>query len=273
MTSSKWISLAVVLACVAGCTQKRDKPKATPVGQTIDMSKTQYTEVDLAKTSEIDLVEDLHAVRADYRRLLEILQAWYLQHGYHDKAKWAQRELKDLQEIRTHNYLHPVAVQVLPEEGPTEEIVKANELFDQAQTLRKEGEIAPLINDKAKLKESLALYREIVREYPKSTKAPDAAYYAAELLKEHFEENLQAIEYYRIALKLKPDLRRKARFQLAVIYDLRLHDRAEALKWYRKVLSEEEGIDRTNTSFATNRIKQLTEQGQATQPGGREGPK
>ncbi len=252
------VTLLLVALTVAGCAPKRKTVESAQLRDAVDITDSQYKEVDLATASEVDLVEDLHMVRADYRRLLEILAQWYHNNGYYDKAEWADKELHDFLRIRTYNYLTPIDVVVLPEGPASMVIAEAEVLYSRAQELRKEGEILPLIYNKEKLKEALDLYRKLVREYPTSILAPDAAYYAAEILKEYFQENIQALEYYKLALKLNPNIRRKVRFQMAVLYDGRLHNRSEALKMFRAVLEHEADIDRTNTHYATRRIAEIT---------------
>ncbi|NLX06238.1 MAG: tetratricopeptide repeat protein [Phycisphaerae bacterium] len=260
MKTGKWLLLTAAIAFVTGCAQQPKEFEPVRLEKAIDLSQTQYKQVDLTTATEVDLVEELHKVRADYRRLLEIMLQWYMDRGYYQKAQWAQRELEDLKDVRTYNYLTPIDVVQIPEQGATVAVAEAETLFEQAQKLRKEGEILPLVTNKDKLRDALDIYRRIVKDYPQSTVAPDAAYYAAEILKEHFQEDLQAIEYYKLALKLNPDIRRKVRFQMAVILDFRMHDRSEALKMYRRVLEEEADIDQTNTEFAARRISQLLEE-------------
>lgn len=228
----------------------------TTVGQITDRSKTKYQEVDLQTSNEIDFAEQLLAIRADYSREINSLVTYYSDSGATKKAGWAMAEMKDLQGIRTHDYLRTIDVTNLPERS-TVAIVEAEEMFQHAQKLRKAGIILPFMNDKPKLREALVVYKEIIKKYPQSTVAPDSAYYAGEILKEYLNEDLQALEYYKIALKLNPEIRRKVRFQLAVIYDFRLHERAEAMKYYNRVLDEEQGIDQTNTDFASRRIGEL----------------
>jgi tetratricopeptide (TPR) repeat protein len=228
----------------------------TTVARLTDLSKTKYQEVNLQTANEIDFVEQLLTIRADYMSQINALAELYSTSGQGKKASWAVFELKDLEGIRSHDFLRTVDVTDLPERS-TVAIVEAEDMFQRAQKLRKAGIILPFMNDKTKLREALVIYKDIIKKYPQSTVAPDSAYYAGEILKEYLNEDLQALEYYKIALKLNPDIRRKVRFQLAVIYDFRLHERAEAMKYYNRVLDEEQGIDQSNTDFAGRRIGQL----------------
>lgn len=252
-----WLVLALAGVLIVGCAQKRDEIKPVEVGQLDDIDKTQFKDVDLAELAEVDLVEQLHQVRGDYQRVLQLLRLWYLENGYYEKAQWARRELKDLRLIRTYPYLTVIEPVNVPADPASKQIVEADQLYDQANKLRKQGITLPFLNDKVKLKESLELFKKLLQKYPQSTKAPDAAYYAGEILFEYLEENRQAIEYYKLALKLDPEVRRPVRFRMAAIYDYRLHDRSNALKMYQRVLAEEADLSRSNKRWASDRIKQM----------------
>lgn len=260
MKSWAWLIVVLIAFPVVGCREKRQEIKPVDVGKTTDATLTQYQQVDLAQTSEVDLVEELQRVRADYIRLLGLLRQWYLDNGYYEKSIWAGRELSDFGKIRTYPYLTVIEVVQVPDEAGAKEVVQADELFASAVKLYEEGQILPLLNDMAKLKESLELFQKVVRDYPQSSKAPESAFYAAEILKEYLDENLQALEYYKLALKMDPEIKKPVRFQTAVLLDFRLHDRDGALKMYRRVLSEEPDIDRSNVWFSRNRIRQLVKE-------------
>lgn len=260
------VYLLVVFAgvLVAGCASNKEEVQPFELKKINDLTRTQFKEIDLNKASEVDLVEKLQQVRADYQRLLELLRQWYLDNGYFEKARWARRELDDLKHIRTYPYLVVIEAMASPANAASKQVVEADQLYEQAEKLRKEGAPMPLVNDMTKLKDALALYKRIVYEYPQSTKSPDAAFYAGEISKEYLNDNSQAIEYYRLALRLNPNIDKPVRFQMAVIYDYRQHDRANALKMYQKVLTEESEINKSNARWASERIKQLlheTEEG------------
>ena len=55
----------------------------------------------------------------------------------------------------------------------------------------------------------------------------------------------------------RPQTAHPARFQAAVLYDFRLHDRDRALELYHAVVTQETG-NTSNVHFAVRRIQQLT---------------
>jgi hypothetical protein len=66
-----------------------------------------------------------------------------------------------------------------------------------------------------------------------------------------------AVKWYERAWTWNPDTPHPARFQAAVVYDYRLHNRARALELYHAVL-EHETADDKNARFATRRIGELS---------------
>jgi tetratricopeptide (TPR) repeat protein len=91
----------------------------------------------------------------------------------------------------------------------------------------------------------------------------DCAFYCGEIYKEYLREddpdNELAIRYYKWASALDPQTPHAARFQCAVVYDFRRHDRIRALELYNQVLRVEEDANMSNMRFAASRIRQLTD--------------
>ena len=98
----------------------------------------------------------------------------------------------------------------------------------------------------------------IVEEYPTSDKIDDAAFYCGEIHKEYLpgQETL-AVRWYERAWNWNPDTPFPARFQAAVVFDYRLHDRDRALELYHGVV-EHETDHKSNVRFASRRIHELT---------------
>ncbi len=253
------ITTSVILA---GCGEKKTEIKPVRLGDINDIDKTTIGDINMKTVKEVDLVERLARARADYKRLLVLLNNWYLDNGYYEKAQWAAKEYADLKLVRTYPYLVEIEVQKTNLK-PTDSVAEADKLYEEALKLYHEGQILPLVNDKKKLKEALDKFIMLIKKYPNSDKIDDAAFYAAEILKEYFNDDIQAVRYYELAMKWDPHTPHPVRFQCAVIYDFRLHNREKALEMYKRVLTEEPDIDRTNTSFATTRIKQLLKEQQA----------
>ncbi len=235
--------------------------------------KASLQNIDIANFSEVDRVEQLQQIRANYRLILKNLLQCYEDGGDSQKAGWARRELGDLKQVRQYPYLVEVDIQDT-NLAPKDSIVEADKLYEEAYKLYKEGQILPFMNDKRKLKDSLDKFTLLIKCYPTSDKIDDAAFYAGEISKEYFNDDVQAIRYYEMAMKWDPKTPHPVRFECAVIYDFRLHDRARAMAMYQRVLKEEQEIDQTNTSFSATRLRQLLkdeEQAEETPPAGETG--
>lgn len=251
-------SFAVVF--IVGCAANDRDPDPIPLSQVPESSESDIGPIDLENITEVDLVEQIARVRNDYRRLLKILRKYYLNAGYYQKSRWALRELEDLEnKVKTYPYLTVVDVHNTQEHDPTHNIPQADALYNEALELYRQGQILPFMNDKTKLKQSLAKFKQVMNDYPNSDKIDDAAFYAGEISKEYFNDNDQAVNFYKLAMKWNPQTPHPVRFQCAVIYEYRLHDRRNALEMYRRVLDEERELDPTNTAWAAARVKALTE--------------
>jgi len=223
----------------------------------------------VADRSEVDLVEEMLLHRAMYARLLRALVTYYTENGYHEKAAWAQSELNDLRRVKPYRYILDAEAPSASLQ-PTDSIAEADRLYDEAMALMKKGgHGVPALYNQETMKLALAKLKQLVEEYPTSDKIDDAAFYIAEIHKEYFEEkdNRIAALWYQRAIKWNPQTPHPARFQLAVLYDYRLHEREKALYWYNKVLEEEADLEKTNTAFAKARIRQLTSEKTRLAPG------
>jgi len=259
-----YATLSLLTITVVGCSQQNDEPRATELGDLSDTGGTTIRKIDLEDIGEVDLVEQLAAARADYKRLLKILRQWYLEQGYYQKSRWVVRELEDLVRVKTYSYLTISEIR-MADLSASQSIAQADQMHEQALKLYQEGQIVPFLNDKQKLKESLAIFLQLIKKYPTSDKIDDAAFYAGEISKEYFNDDQQAVYYYELAMIWDPQTPHPVRFQAAVVYDFRLHDRAKALELYHRVLAEEPDLDKTNTGFATRRIKQILKEQEAQQ--------
>jgi len=107
-----------------------------------------------------------------------------------------------------------------------------------------------------------------VEEYPTSDKIDDAAYWIAEIHKEYFEEkdNAIALLWYQRAIDWNPDLPYPARFQMAAVYDIDMHEYEKALEMYQAVV-EKERFNKSNVDFASRRIHELTSERTRRSPG------
>jgi TolA-binding protein len=222
------------------------------LGEIKDSEKSSLKSIDIQNFSEVDWVEQLQQVRANYRRILEMLS------GTHP---WAAKELSDLRYVRQYPYLVVVDIQQT-DLTPKDSIVEADQLYDEAVSLFKGAKFLPFINNKKKLKLALDKFNQLIKQYPTSDKIDDAAFYAGEISKEYFNDDVQAVKYYEMALKWNPKTPHPARFQAAVIYDFRMHDRSRAMALYQRVLTEEDDLIESNTQFSAVRLTQLLKEDQ-----------
>jgi len=267
------LTVALSAALVGGCkTDELAGPRRdVAVGPMTSLESPAGIDVPNVKLdrSEVDLVEEMILHRAWYARLLRALVTYYSEHGNDVKAVWARSELNDLKRVKPYRYILDSEVPMLAM-TPSESIAEADQLYEEACALMKKGgHGVPALYNQETMKLALAKFKELVDRYPASDKIDDAAFFIAEIHKEYFEEkdNTLAIEWYKRAIQWNPNTPHPVRFQIAVAYDHRLHEREEALYWYQQVLEHEPDLEKTNTLYASNRIRELTTQKTRHAPG------
>jgi tetratricopeptide (TPR) repeat protein len=145
---------------------------------------------------------------------------------------------------------------------PTDSVPQADAMFDQGLKLMRKGGHGglPALYREKPMIEAVAVFRELIEKYPSSDKIDDSAFWLGEIHKEYLKDQEQiAVQWYERAIEWDPATPHSARFQAAVVYDYRLHDRDRALELYRQVLAQETS-KRSNVDFATRRIGQLTKE-------------
>ncbi len=213
--------------------------------------------------SEAYLIEQVDAHRLAYRRYLEALEGHYIQTGQFDKRKMAETELEGLRKVRQYRYL--VVADAPPQQMTVaaERVAEADQLYEDGLSYYNHFRL-PLFYDEDKLRRALEKFELIINRHPSSDKVDDAFFYAAEILKEFFNENLTAVEYYRRACLADPNTPHHAHYQRAVILDYRLHNRDEALNEYRLALEAEAGKSgwaaASRREASAKRIRQLSGQ-------------
>jgi len=223
-----------------------------------------------------DLVEQMLANRLTllsvrnlyFEQLLELERA-YLLAGDSVKANWARHQRERLEEVdvEPYPYLTAAPPEHRAEVAPEELIPEADEIFNNAYSLLKEIRTIPAAGflgpNKKKAQKALGMFKRVLREYPTSDKVDDCAFCCGELYKEYLRDddpdNELAIRYYKWAYTLDPQTPHAARFQCAVVYDFRRHDRTRAIELYHQVLETEENGNLSNQRFAASRIEQLTD--------------
>lgn len=249
------------LAAVTGCAMDRffdNKP--VPTGPTVSLADP-HSPAALPLPSdaqEVDLVENVITNRDEYVRNLQQLRDYYREHGYATKERWADFELDGLRRVRAFKYLidSEVPSQQL---SPVGQIPEADALYSKGLSLMKKGGAGiPGLYRQTPMIQAAEAFQELIERYPSSDKIDDAAFYLGEIHKEYFKDQEQiAVRWYEKAMEWDPHTPHPVRFEAAVVYDYRLHDRDRALELYHAVLKDE-ATSNSNVRFATRRIRELT---------------
>ncbi len=208
-----------------------------------------------ADPSEHELVENNLASRRAYIREVDELAQFYETAGDGFKSHVIHTVQARLQPERMYLYLANVEV---PSKNlrPIKIYPKANQLFDEALALYKAGKKIPAMTDYDKERQALKLFKQIVKEYPDSTRIPMSAFYIGEIYKKFFKEHYLAALWYERAWTWDPYVEAPVRFQAAVLYDYNLHDKEKALSLYRASLKLEPRFA-SNSRFSKKRIEKL----------------
>jgi tetratricopeptide (TPR) repeat protein len=253
----------------------KDKDASSPLMTSLENpSGIELPNVSVSDRAEVDLVEELIFHRDAYHRLLELLATrYYSERGLENKANWARSEYNDFQRIKPYRYITDASAPIMVSKT-RESVAEADKLFADAKSLmNKAGHRVPIFYNETTMNQALSKLMELVEKYPNSDKVAEAAYYVAEIHKEYNQErdNGLAIEWYKRAVELDPDLNHPAWSHAAHILDFRMHEREKALEWYQKVLEKEQGktdiMFMGNIKFANERIKQLTKEETRRSPG------
>ena len=211
-----------------------------------------------ADSRESMLVERVVATRAIYLTAAQLVAQHYAQHGPKDNAKASDSVVKRFDHIHTYLYL---AEAEFPswDLRPLDPIVPANDLYQRAYTLHEKGKgflKIFILTDYNKQRNALALFKQVITDYPTSDRIALSAYFIGEIYKEYFHEDLRAVRWYELAFTWSPNIMQPARFQAATVYDLRLNNPARALDLYERVLVSEH-FNQSNVSFAARRINEI----------------
>jgi len=113
-----------------------------------------------AAVPETDMVAQLQQVRADYKRILEVMRRWYMEHGLHEKGLWAEKELGDLKKVRTFDYSEDQSGE--KRLGDVDESESASLQSIDLQTLSEADMIEQLMEIRATYK---SILEEMIRNY------------------------------------------------------------------------------------------------------------
>ena len=263
--TAKGISVAVFCVVVAvsifGCNvegRRSTVPGISPTDSTRLVRTGPGIDMSTAEEQEVDLVEALVSHRRQYLRTLRRLHDYYNAHGYTTKQHWTALELEGMNRVQKFRYLLDAEV-ASDDLRPEDRIAEADALYEQGLELMRRGGHGVLgIYRQDRMIEAADLFRDLIERYPSSDKIDDAAFYCGEIHKDYLPgQELIAVKWYERAYTWDPQTPHPARFQAAVIYDYRLHNRDRALELYQAVVKHETG-DKRNVRFATRRIRGLT---------------
>lgn len=256
-------ALAAAALAAAGCRTDvltSHRVSGAPVTAFESVEIARRSDMSLADAGEVDLVERVIEARTRYSEALHALRDYYRAHGYADKFRWASSEIEGMEAIPPYHYLLDSELPRL-DLAAEDDIPEANRLFDEAvRKARDAGHGVPALYNQREMGEALRMFRQLIRQYPHSDKIDDAAFYCGEILKEYYEgQEPVAVKWYERAWTWDPQTTYPARFQAAVVYDYRLHNRERALELYRAAIQLE--TNRSNSHWAMERIEQITETG------------
>jgi TolA-binding protein len=197
------------------------------------------------------LVESLVDSRRTFLARQKDLASFYERTDQADKRQKLARIQEAFNPVRTYMYFLDAEIPG-PNLRPTVVRAEAEELYAEAMDLHK-----GLLSGKEEQAQALDKLLRLVRDYENSTKIALAAYFIAEIYKEHFKENIRAVHWYQRAWQWDPEIEQPARFQAAVIYDLRLHNVPKAIETYR-LARKFDPYRPGNDAWARARIVDLT---------------
>ncbi len=216
----------------------------------------------LAGTDEGLLVEYAVAARKRYTNAVAELAEFYQRR---DPVSYKTRRVENLKarfdQVHTYMYFRDAEMPG-PDIEPVEVIPEADQMYKRALKLHEDGKGILRIfvtTSYNKQRQALALLRELVGKYPRSTKVALAAFYIGEIYKEYFNENVRSVQWYQRAWQWDPNITKPARFQAATTWDLRLQQKDKAIECYRLVL-EHERFNKSNIRFARQRIRRLMQE-------------
>ncbi len=222
-------SAFVLVGCFEQNTQKRFM--AEPAGP------VKVDKMFGSASTEVALVENLAASRADYKSNLEILKSYYKQTGNDTKLQWAKKELAAVNTAPKYRYILEAEV-AGPNLKAQKAIEQADALYNKAMADYRKAKALVIIVDDRQMVKALNKFNQLISEFPQSDKIDDAAFWAGKIY-EHFKDYTIAVLYYKRTYQWDEDTAYPAYFRSAYITDKYLRQRAAALELYKIVLEKE----------------------------------
>ncbi|MFH1371347.1 MAG: hypothetical protein ABII09_08705 [Planctomycetota bacterium] len=214
--------------------------------------------VDLTRSGEVDLAEQMAVSRQAYRRGLEVLIQHYTKTGNNMKLTWAEKELSALDAMPQYDYVVEATVAGANLKA-TRSVSEADYLYNDAVRLQEQAGQFLVVKDENLLRLALDKYNQLISKFPSSDKIDDAAFRAAGIY-EHFKDYTIAVLYYQRTYQWEPGTPYPARYKAAYILDQHLQRRAEALQLYQDALAQitKSGQHPQWQQYAESRVKILT---------------
>ena len=248
--------LIVLLSVLVGC-QDADRGQGQLIPRNTRRALGPASVVNIADTSEVDIVEQMAVNRQAYRQGLELLAGYYVRTGNNAKLEWANKELTALNTMPKYYYI------IEAEGAPANlkvsaSIPEADDIYYDALQIDKDAGTLPILKNQNQLRLALEKYREVIRKHPSSDKIDDAAYRAG-VIHEYFKDYSIALLYFKRTFQWDPETPHPARFRAARILDKNLHQNAEALQLYQQAVKIEGQFDKYREwkEYADRRIREL----------------
>lgn len=253
------VLLGAILVSTGGCNVDGAAiSRRPPRGSALVKWDKPAVDISSVEAEEVDLAEAVVSHRSAYHAHLIALRDYYQSRGYAAKQRWADFELDGLRKVKAFRYIDEAEVPIAMLD-PKDSIPEADAQFARARELMTKGGYGtPIFYRQKTMIQAADLFRELIQQYPTSDKVDDAAFFLGEIHKEYLPgQDPIAVKWYERAWTWNPQTPHPARFQAAVVYDYRMHDRDRALELYRAVVDVETEHG-SNARFAQRRIHELT---------------
>jgi len=193
--------------------------------------------------TELALVEKVVESREQYERALVKLGDYYRQSGQDLKLRQAEDELEDLRKVTTYDYVLLVDVLAVTPR-PLRSIPEADALYEVGMAFKDYPATLFVFGKKEKLEVALRKFKQLITQYPESSKVAESAYRIAEIYEgASFNDFLLAAKYYEATFRWDPKTTRPARWRAARLYDEKLLNYKEARRLYELCASVSPSAD------------------------------
>ena len=248
--------LIVLINMLVGC-QSADRGNGQLLPSNSRQTLGPSSVINIADTSEVDIVEQMAINRQAYRQGLELLVGYYTRTGNNMKFEWAKKELAALNTMAKYNYI--IEANIAPANlKVSASIPDADDIYYDAERIDKDAGTLPILKNENQLRLALEKYNELIKKHPSSDKIDDAAYKAG-VIYEYFKDYSIALLYYKRAYQWDPETIYPARFRAARVLDKNLHRNSEALQIYQQAVKTEGQFEKYREwrDFAERRIREL----------------